>query len=57
MFPTDPVLSSSSIKWVPIISVYEEAEDMTLLWSKTYNMPDHCFFQISFSPNGLKIVA
>ena len=56
MFASNPLLSTTSTNWVPQMCMYDESNDMTLLWSKTFEIPDLSIYQISMSPNGLKLV-
>ena len=41
---------------MPFVSVYDESQDMVLLWSKTIRIFFQALWQIRFSPDGSKLV-
>ena len=55
MFAANTQLSTSLPNSVPLMCLYDETNDMTLLWSKTFSLSNSAIKQIAFSPNGEKI--
>ena len=64
MYKDNPDLGTSIDMFVPLICMYDDSKDMTLLWSKSFRLPNNKdgdwiltnINQLSMSPNGLKLV-
>ena len=57
LFPGHSILlSSTSSNYAPLVSVYDESQDMNLLWSKALQISSREVYQLRFSPDGTKLV-
>ena len=57
LFPVHSILlSSTSSNYAPLVSVYDESQDMNLLWSKALQISNRYVEQLRFSPDGTKLV-
>ena len=56
LFPSHSFISSTSTSSGPFISVYDESNNMNLLWSKAFEAANQKILQVRFTPDGTKLV-
>ena len=56
IFPSHTTISSGSANLAPLVSVYDDSQDMSLLWSKALQISSQSIRQVRLSPDGTKLV-